>query len=764
MFRISHQALAASSLILIILAGVFSSQLGNIHYRSEITDYFRPDDKRVMAFQALEQQFGFQQSLVLLLQSAEPSFLLPSQLQKLYELEQNLKQLPGIRQVESVLGTPVSDALQQTRSAREWLRTEHQLPEGGSSQLADAIQRTGMALSADRQLAAIQIHFTDEAAIHQQYEAIRAVLDTARAGNAFSAYHFLGPVEIKQALHQSLLHDGIYLMPLVLITGLGILWWFLRSWWLVFSGAASIVVALLLTGELAGLLGLWINQTSALAFGITFIVALADIIHLLMSYRHQQQTNSNWQAMKISLQQNLPSLFLTSLTTTIGFLSLNGSSSPVFATFGNIAAMGVALAFVTAITVTPVLAVLINPGTSSHSDIFTRLMTRFSRTRLSTRKGLRTLFYVMVAVLCGATLLNQFHNDPLDYFEDDSPIRIASAASEQHFAVHHPLSVVIDSKIPDGIFTTDFVRTVSAFQNWLAADSRISQQTGYLDTLQLLQQHVHEYNPRWATPPADQQTVADLWSVYEMASRDAAPQSLGLDGEFRRAMIRLGLPRLASSELIALEADIQQWFSRNAAQYQVSVSGHGLLFASIGKELTHNMVFGALVSALLISLLIGLFLGNIRLGIISLIPNVLPAATIFGIWGLTVGVIDIAAAGTLSISLGIVVDDTIHILKRYTGFRRDGYAPEHALEHTFAQVGPALLLTTVVLGLGMLILTLSIFGPNQTTAQLMASIISLALLFDLLMLPHLLVALDSWLFHQTPITRLTNAVPPIDPA
>lgn len=764
MFRISHQALVACSLILIILAGVFFSQLGNIHYRSEITDYFRHDDKRVAAFQALETQFGFQQSLVLLLQPAEASFLSPSQLQNLYALEQSLKQLPGIRQVESILGTPVSDVLQQTRSAREWLRTEHKLPDDGTSQLADAINRTGMALAADQQLAAIQIQFTDEAAIRQQYEAIIAVLDTARSRNTISGYHLLGPVEIKQALHQALLHDGIYLMPLVLITGLGILWWFLRSWWLVFSGATSIAVALVLTGELAGFLGLWINQTSALAFGITFIIALADIIHLLMSYRHQQPAHSNWQAMARSLQQNLPSLFLTSLTTTIGFLSLNGSSSPVFGTFGNIAAIGVALAFVTAITVTPVLAVLVDPGTPSNNDIFTRLMTRFSRTPLSACSGFRSFFYTVVAILCGATLLNDFHNDPLDYFDDSSSIRIASAASEQHFAVHHPLSVVIDSRMSDGIFATDFVRTISAFQNWLAADPRISQQKGYLDTLQLLQQHMHEYNPRWATPPADQQAVTDLWSVYEMASRDATPQSLGLDGEFRRAMIQVGLPRLASSELIALEADIQQWFARNAAQYPVSVSGHALLFAGIGKELTYNMVIGALASALLISLLIGLFLGNIRLGIISLIPNVLPAATIFGIWGLTVGVIDIAAAGTLSISLGIVVDDTIHILKRYTGFRRAGFAPEHALEQTFAQVGPALLLTTVVLGLGMLILTLSIFGPNQTTAQLMASIISLALVFDLLMLPHLLVALDGWLFHLTPVTRLTNVVPPIDPA
>src|SRR5690606_20895331 len=161
------------------------------------------------------------------------------------------------------------------------------------------------------------------------YDKIHHRLEQLKTAGGISRFHLLGPAEIKQALHQALLHDGIYLMPLVLLVGLGVLWWFLRSWWLVFSGAVSIVVALVITAEMVGLLGLSINQTSALAFGITFIIALADIIHLLMSYSHQQRTGSNRQAMQQSLQQNLPSLFLTSLTTAIGFLSLNGSSSPV---------------------------------------------------------------------------------------------------------------------------------------------------------------------------------------------------------------------------------------------------------------------------------------------------------------------------------------------------------------------------------------------------------------------------------------------------
>ena len=146
--------------------------------------------------------------------------------------------------------------------------------------------------------------------------------------------------------------------------------------------------------------------------------------------------------------------------------------------------------------------------------------------------------------------------------------------------------------------------------------------------------------------------------------------------------------------------------------------------------------------------MIGLFLGNLKLGLLSLIPNLFPAGVVYGVWAMAVGNIDIAAAGTLSISLGIVVDDSIHILKRYSNFRKSGLLPEQAINQAFNQVGSALMLTTLILCLGLGVLMLSIFGPNQITAFIMSAIILVALLYDLFMLPHLLIKFDGWLFPR----------------
>ncbi|MDY6920340.1 MAG: hypothetical protein SV765_09010 [Pseudomonadota bacterium] len=168
-----------------------------------------------------------------------------------------------------------------------------------------------------------RLYFTNPEAIDRLYPHINALLEPWRQPGAEA--RLLGPVEIKHALHQALLHDAFYLMPLVLVAGMLVVWYFLRSWWLVLAGSCSIIVALWLTAGIVGRLGMVINQTSALAFCIAFIISLADVIHLQMSFTHQDPALSRQQAMLRALRSNLMALFLTSLTTGIGFLSLNAA-------------------------------------------------------------------------------------------------------------------------------------------------------------------------------------------------------------------------------------------------------------------------------------------------------------------------------------------------------------------------------------------------------------------------------------------------------
>ena len=172
-------------------------------------------------------------------------------------------------------------------------------------------------------------------------------------------------------------------------------------------------------------------------------------------------------------------------------------------------------------------------------------------------------------------------------------------------------------------------------------------------------------------------------------------------------------------------------------------SGLSIIWAHISKRNIESMLgasFGALV---LISAILILSLRSFRLGIISLIPNLTPAFMAFGIWGLLVGQVGLALSVIASLTLGIVVDDTIHFLSKYLRARREkDMDPVEAVRYAFNTVGKAMWITTFALVTGFLVLSLSGYNVNAQMGLLSAMAISLALFLDFFFLPALLMMMD----------------------
>ena len=149
------------------------------------------------------------------------------------------------------------------------------------------------------------------------------------------------------------------------------------------------------------------------------------------------------------------------------------------------------------------------------------------------------------------------------------------------------------------------------------------------------------------------------------------------------------------------------------------------------------------VALLLISLLLVVSLRSWRLGLLSLIPNITPALVAFGLWGLISGEINLALSVVAGMSLGIIVDDTVHFLSKYRAARVEGQATEQAIRYAFSTVGRALWITTVVLITGFGVLMLSGFRLNSDMGMLTALVILVALIIDFLFLPACLLKFDA---------------------
>jgi len=216
-----------------------------------------------------------------------------------------------------------------------------------------------------------------------------------------------------------------------------------------------------------------------------------------------------------------------------------------------------------------------------------------------------------------------------------------------------------------------------------------------------------------------------------------------LDVDKSSSRIVATFKNMTSNELITVEQEMMRWFAEHAPQYEVDFASPSLMFAHIGQRNITSMLIGTTLALILISILLGVALKSWRFGLISLLPNLAPAAIGFGIWGLYSGQVGLGLSVVIGMTLGIVVDDTVHFLSKYLHARRDKNASaKEAVHYAFDNVGRALWVTTFVLVAGFTVLAQSSFKMNADMGFLTALTIFVALVVDFLFLPPLLMVLD----------------------
>jgi uncharacterized protein len=201
------------------------------------------------------------------------------------------------------------------------------------------------------------------------------------------------------------------------------------------------------------------------------------------------------------------------------------------------------------------------------------------------------------------------------------------------------------------------------------------------------------------------------------------------------------LENVTTNELRELDREATAWFQQNLpSAAETSASGPFVMFAYIAKRNIDGMLTGTFVAFVLISLCLTFALRSIKLGAISLIPNLVPAFMAFGVWAVLVGEIGLASSVVTATSLGIIVDATVHFLSKYQRAQRtNGASPEEAVRYAFSTVGTALWVTTAILIAGFAVLSLSTFKINSSLGQLTALTLFMAIIVDFLLLPSLLL-------------------------
>jgi hypothetical protein len=201
--------------------------------------------------------------------------------------------------------------------------------------------------------------------------------------------------------------------------------------------------------------------------------------------------------------------------------------------------------------------------------------------------------------------------------------------------------------------------------------------------------------------------------------------------------------------MIALNDRTLAWARENAPSFvKTESAGISLMFSYIGQRNIVAMLIGTTVALVLISGILILALRSPKLGFISLLPNLAPAAVGFGLWGIFVGQVGLSLSIVAGMTFGIVIDDTVHFLSKYLRARREsGLSSEDAVRYAFRTVGRALVVTTTTLVIGFSVLATSKFQMNSGMGLMTGIIITLALIMVFLMLPPLLMKIEENTSH-----------------
>lgn len=750
--------LKARWIVILLTLGLVAAAGSGVRFLVFDTDYrvfFSEENPQLMAFEELQDTYTKNDNVLFILTPEDGRVFTPGMLRVVKDLTKASWQVPYSIRVDSITN------FQDTRAEGDDLEVADLVydPESLTPADLERIKATALAepmllhrlINPTASVTAVNVT-VQLPGVDQQKEVpevaafVRAMADKVRAENPGLQVHLTGVSMMNNAFPEAAKGDMATLIPamfLVVILTLGGLF---RAVTGTITTIFVILFSIVAGMGLAGWMGIHLSGPTSAAPTIILTMGVADCVHILSTFYHGMRARGmdKRAAMAESLRVNLQPVFLTSVTTAIGFLSMNFSDAPPFRDLGNIVAMGVIAAFVWSVTFLPalmmVLPVKVKPRVSRTGLAMEKLGDFVVRRRNGLLMILAPLFVALIAFIPQ----NELNDEFVKYFDETIHFRVASDYAEKNLTGIYSMEYSLKSGEPGGLSDPEFLGHVEHFAQWLRSQPEVIHVNSITDTFKRLNKNLHGGDDAWYKLPEARDLAAQYLLLYEMSLPYGLDLNNQIDLDKSATRFTATLKNISTIDMLDLEARANSWLRKNApASMHVEGSSPTVMFSHIGQRNIRSMLFGTTVALVVISFILVVALRSFKVGLISLIPNLIPAGLAFGLWGMLVGEVGLALSVVTGMSLGIVVDDTVHFLSKYLRARREMDLNSHdAVRYAFSTVGTALWVTSLVLVAGFFVLTYSHFKLNSDMGIVTAITISMALLADFLFLPPLLMKIE----------------------
>jgi predicted RND superfamily exporter protein len=723
-----------------------------VSFSKDLRIYFSVDNPEYLAYDAIENTYVRNDNLLIVLAPEDGDVFTRDTLSALEKLTNAAWQIPHSQRVDSLTN------FQYTRADGDDLVVSDLVEDATSLSETDLRKIRHVALNepllvnalvSDRgHVAAVNINVLKgkdgAAAVFAVMRHVAGMVEGLKADHAGINAYLAGGIPADAAFGTAALTDFKTLWPIMYLVILVVLGLTLRA---VFGTVVTMLVIFMTSLAALGATG-WVgvplNPTSVKAPTLLLTLSVAHSVHILVTFYHEMRAGrGKSEAIVEALRINMQPVFVTSGTTAIGFLTMNFSETPPFRDMGNMVAFGMMVAFAYSVTFLPAMMAVLPVRVRVRTAGGAPAMDRLASFVILRRRELFWSTLVGIAVLASGIVRIDLDDNFIEYFDHRYEYRRHADFVQENLTGLQAIEYSLPSGEEGGISNPEYLAQLDDFAEWYRAQPTVVHVNTLSDTVKRLNMNMHGDDLAFYRVPENRSLAAQYLLLYELS----LPYGLDLNNQIdvgkSATRFIVVLADQTSMGLKRIEARAQEWLAANAGEIAATGSGLSIIFANLSERNINSMLGGSVLALVLISFILIFALRSLRIGLVSLVPNLFPVAIAFGIWGYAVREVGLAIAIVVAMTLGIVVDDTVHFLSKYLRARREhGHDSREAVRYAFNTVGTAIVVTTVVLVLGFGVLGTSGYRPSSHIGWLSSITLVVALAADFLFLPPLLMMLD----------------------
>ena len=534
--------------------------------------------------------------------------------------------------------------------------------------------------------------------------------------------------------------DATTFTPLVLLAAMILLFFLFKR----VSGAlipiGVVVFTFITVLAVQVLLGYKLNNFTANLPVFVVAIGIADAVHVYIVWlMYKREGEGNKEAVIHSLQKNFLPIFLTSLTTAIGFATLTISKVIPVLTLGIATASGAVLAFIISIVWMPAVLLILKKDvkTKEVEKVQNKKPLGYGKFIVKNNKKIIAITTLIFAVLAVGLFKVKVDSNTIRYFDESVEIRKSTEFLMQNLTGPMAYEIVVDSGEKNGIKDPKFLKMVEKFySDFQGKFPDVRHMSSLMDTVKRFNKVLDKKD----LIPDDKNLIAQYLLLYSLSLPQGMEINDKMDINEQKLRVTAQVNIVDTSKDLEMINYVSDWWSKTP--YSASVQGQTAMFAYMQSDVTDTLIYSLSLAIVLVSMVMLLIFKKVKLLWVFILPNILPVILVVGLMGLIGINIDIGVAIAGAIIIGVAVDDTIHFLVKYFDAIKRGLSMEETFDEVLRYAGKAILFTTIILSIAFSLFAFSTFTPNQNFGIVTASALVIAFVVDLLLLPSLLSIAD----------------------